>query len=571
MKKLLSVILMCCMIIYFASPVFGETGHEVGNKKANNRDEKPKLSFNVLSDTHIRDTSFSQNNFLAALQDLHEADPNTDAMVINGDMTNTGFPKEYSIIRELLEQSPKPEKTYFSIGNHEFHNEEGNEVNIQRFTSFVDQDHVYYEKLVKGYSFIFLGSEGWGPVDSPIKDAARLSEKQLNWLEHTLKKRSKNNKPIFVYLHQPLPDTFGEGPMVLEPEKLEKILSKYPQVVLFSSHTHQDMRLPNTNMMEKGFPIVNTGAVYYTTFWPTQNWDESQGLHVQVYGDKVEIMGRDFNRKQWIPETYYSIDVPSKTTFSFGGQYLFPGVPNKYTSTFTNYGQKTIKDIDLKIHVPNGWKVKAISDTHLDRLLPGNSMVTDWLVTPPNEVEKGFTRLNVNASIKYNDKKKKAKISTNPMIRIVPSPPKSDSYLSDIEWTDATNYWGPVERDQSVGEKEQNDGKTITIGGVHYKKGLGVHAISEVSYHLGGHFTTFTSDVGVDDEEGNKGSVVFQVWTDGKKIYDSGVVTGSQSAKKVNVDISGANELKLRVIDADDGRKNDHADWADAKISGYTP
>lgn len=563
-KTIVSFSFVMLMVISLVVPVFAETAHGTSI----NKEQKPKLTFNVLSDTHIRDSSFSTNKFLAALQDLHEIDPQADALVINGDMTNTGYPEEYAKLRGLLEQSPKPKHIYFSIGNHEFHNEEGNEINIERFKQFVDEDELYYEKKVKGYSFIFLGSESWGPVGTPTKDAAVLSEKQLNWLENTLEKRSKNEKPIFVYLHQPMPDTFGEGPMLIQHEELEEILSKYPQAILFSGHTHQDMRYPNTNMTAaKGFPIVNTASTYNTTFWPDTNWDESQGLYVQVYDDKVEIKGRDFHRKQWIPETHYTIDIPSATTFSFDGQYVFPGETNTVTSTFTNYGQKTMENLDFGLNAPDGWAVEATSDTHFDKLAPGNSIDIDWYVTPPEAAEPGFVTLNANAFFIYDGKKKQHELSTIPTIRVVPKPPMSNAYLSDMVWAEATNHWGPVERDQSVGGKEIDDGKTLTIGGVEYEKGLGAHAISEVSYYLGGNFSTFTADVGVDDEVGDKGSVVFQVWADGKKVYDSGVITGSDSAKKVQVDISGVNQLRLYITDANDGRQHDHADWANAYIS----
>ena len=74
----------------------------------------------MISDLHIRDTSFSHNKLLKALQDLHSTDPLADAMVINGDITNNGFPEEYAKARELLDQSAKPKNLYMTIGNHEF-------------------------------------------------------------------------------------------------------------------------------------------------------------------------------------------------------------------------------------------------------------------------------------------------------------------------------------------------------------------------------------------------------------------------------------------------------------------
>ena len=62
-------------------------------------------------------------------------------------------------------------------------------------------------------------------------------------------------------------------------------------------------------------------------------------------------------------------------------------------------------------------------------------------------------------------------------------------------------------------------------------------------YALGGACTAFRADVGVDDSVGGNGSVVFQVWTDGTKVYDSGTLTGASATKSVAVDLTNKNEL----------------------------
>ena len=87
------------------------------------------------------------------------------------------------------------------------------------------------------------------------------------------------------------------------------------------------------------------------------------------------------------------------------------------------------------------------------------------------------------------------------------------------------NGWGPMEIDTSNGEKAQGDGNPITIAGHTFANGLGVHAPSVVKVDLVGRCAGFEADVGVDDEVGDNGSVQFQVWGDGKKLFDSGVVT----------------------------------------------
>ena len=148
-----------------------------------------------------------------------------------------------------------------------------------------------------------------------------------------------------------------------------------------------------------------------------------------------------------------------------------------------------------------------------------------------------------------------------------PPPQSGDVYLSDLPWVSATNGWGPVELDQSNGENGGGDGNTITLDGVTYSKGLGAHAVSEIIYNLGGNYTSFSADVGVDDEVSSNGSVTFEVWADGVKLYDSGLLLGSSARKSLNVSVAGRQQLRLVVTDGGDGNTSDHADWAGARVS----
>jgi hypothetical protein len=148
-----------------------------------------------------------------------------------------------------------------------------------------------------------------------------------------------------------------------------------------------------------------------------------------------------------------------------------------------------------------------------------------------------------------------------------PTPaPASTIYLSDLNATTQTNSWGPVEKNRSNGETGATDGRTITLNGVTYAKGLGVHADSKLVYNLNGQYSSFTSDIGVDDEVGSNGSVIFQVWTDGTKVYDSGTMNGSSATKTVTVDVTGKSQLWLVVTTSGNGNAFDHADWAGARL-----
>lgn len=99
-----------------------------------------------------------------------------------------------------------------------------------------------------------------------------------------------------------------------------------------------------------------------------------------------------------------------------------------------------------------------------------------------------------------------------------------------------------------------------------YPKGLGVHAPSQTVLSLGGRYLEFEAEVGVQKQQSSGGSVVFQVFVDDKKVFDSGVVTQNDAPKPVKVSLKGAEELRLVVTDAGDGYVCDCANWADARL-----
>ncbi|MCB9157603.1 MAG: NPCBM/NEW2 domain-containing protein, partial [Caldilineaceae bacterium] len=140
------------------------------------------------------------------------------------------------------------------------------------------------------------------------------------------------------------------------------------------------------------------------------------------------------------------------------------------------------------------------------------------------------------------------------------------TYVSDLNPTAATNGWGPYERDTSNGENSAGDGNTLTLNGVTYARGLGVHAHSELRYALNGQYGRFLADIGVDDEVGSNGSVNFYVYLDDALLYSSGALTGNSAIQFVDVDVANANELRLIVTNGGDNINYDHADWANARL-----
>ena len=187
-----------------------------------------------------------------------------------------------------------------------------------------------------------------------------------------------------------------------------------------------------------------------------------------------------------------------------------------------------------------------------------------WYTLPAAAPGDGGATFSANVSNAFGN------AASNAAALTVTGPPPP-VYLSDLDPTFATNGYGPYERDHSNGEQGANDGHTITLNSVTYAKGLGTHAASDLRYTLAGLYGMFQADVGVDDEVGNSGSVVFQVWADGTKIYDSGTMTGSSATRSINLSLAGKNELRLVVTDSGNGNTDDHADWAGARLVPAAP
>jgi hypothetical protein len=144
--------------------------------------------------------------------------------------------------------------------------------------------------------------------------------------------------------------------------------------------------------------------------------------------------------------------------------------------------------------------------------------------------------------------------------------------VGSIEGIPPKDCWldeaGPLENSQDYGQlqlRRSVDGNPLRIGGKTYERGLGTHAFSTIIYDVSG-YARFTADVGVDAEKGGAGTVGFEVWVDGKKVFDSGVMRGTDPAKHVEISLTGATTLKLFVNDGGDGINCDHADWADARL-----
>lgn len=138
------------------------------------------------------------------------------------------------------------------------------------------------------------------------------------------------------------------------------------------------------------------------------------------------------------------------------------------------------------------------------------------------------------------------------------APEERPFYLpSDFKYED---YLFKARRDAAQG------GGPISIRGKTFAKGLGVHAISKLTFDVNRGYKRFLAEVGLDDSAGDLASVEFKVYADGKLVWESGVLRRSSGAKTIDIEILNANQIVLEVTAADNADIQDRANWANAKV-----
>ena len=221
--------------------------------------------------------------------------------------------------------------------------------------------------------------------------------------------------------------------------------------------------------------------------------------------------------------------------------------------------RQPVRDASVTVQPPSGWQVVGNPTVALGRLNEGQSATASWQVTAPTGDQPWAAVLEATATLNGQP------VTAGQTVAVPPPPPSGTVFVSDLPFQ-ATNGWGPVERDTSNGEQAPGDGKPITLNGVVYSKGLGTNAVSDISVYTGGRCTTFTAVVGGDAEASNNGSVTFSVAADGRVLTTTPVLRGGQPSMALNVNVTGAAQLDLVVGDGGDGNGLDHADWANAQL-----
>lgn len=243
------------------------------------------------------------------------------------------------------------------------------------------------------------------------------------------------------------------------------------------------------------------------------------------------------------------------------GQEAGAGTPGQVQVDLTA-GSADLTDASVTLQVPAGWKSTPAKVP--GRIPAGATRRVAVEVTPARDAEVRETRLTALA--RYRAAGDARTTEQRLALSVLPSPPTGQAWASDLVWLSETNGYGPAERDRSNGESGAADGRTLTLAGTTYEKGIGTHADSDIAIHLGGRCTALTADVGIDDEINGYGEVAFSVEGDGKTLWTSPKLTGASATVPVDVKLDGVRQVRLKVTDTNGSKTGDHGDWAAAKF-----
>ncbi|KAA6300248.1 MAG: 5'-cyclic adenosine monophosphate phosphodiesterase CpdA [Candidatus Ordinivivax streblomastigis] len=232
--------------------------------------------FAVISDIHFENNrgEGAQVKVPKALKNLMSKTPLVDALFVVGDLTDNGREDQYDILKAAFANPSNISATvpvYYLMGNHD--NLSGANAATYYRNKLGQPLHQYI--IIKGYPFITISQTGTASTD--------YNNEAQTFLRDHLAKAATDfpGRPIFVFTHVPPQNTCygssvsdGWGSSVFPP-----ILRNYPQVIVFSGHSHFPLGDPRS-IHQGDYTAVNDGS---TTYSEVEPYVVTEGIHPAKY------------------------------------------------------------------------------------------------------------------------------------------------------------------------------------------------------------------------------------------------------------------------------------------------
>ena len=190
--------------------------------KSSGSEDKPILSFSIISDPES-----DLENLKKAFQKTKEK--NLEIVIIPGDLTQTGTPKELEQFKQVLGEFHF--QYYLIPGNHDIWY--SRQKNTHTFQQFFGSS--YYTKQIGDYQFIFLDNSD---------EYLGMGQSQLDWLINHQSLITNHQSLVFSHIpffHPESPKAMGElnFKLKIEAQDLLDKFCQHPPLAIFSGHLHQ--------------------------------------------------------------------------------------------------------------------------------------------------------------------------------------------------------------------------------------------------------------------------------------------------------------------------------------------
>ena len=253
----------------------------------------PVMRFVATSDTHIQTLGdigckrvSAMMKTVYAISDADEDYQNLDAVVFSGDITDNGYLSSFLSFAAVTDNEIREGTQRLAVVSkaHDSYTFFNNSLKV--FGSITGQETDFH-KVIGGFHFIGI---------SRSDSLKHYTDEQVRWLDENIAAavEADPKKPVFVFQHEHVQDTVygssksdGWGLDVFT-----EVLSKYPQVVHISGHSHFPANDPRA-VWQGEFTAINDGGLAYFELavdgkngqFPAEKERMSQALIIEVDAD----------------------------------------------------------------------------------------------------------------------------------------------------------------------------------------------------------------------------------------------------------------------------------------------
>ncbi len=263
--------------------------------------ESERLTFGVISDIHFNNGvgEGAMVKVPKALKNL-TGRAKLDALAIVGDLADAGRADQYdllvSVFNDPVNYTNPVGDLLFMMGNHDHGNSNG-VANYQNGLSVFNGGELYpmhQFKIIKGYPFITISMLSTGGTSAYPDE---LLQQVDEWMAQATLECP--GKPIFIFTHVPPQwSVYGSWPefengSTWGTNRMNAVLNKYPQAVMFAGHSHYPLGDPrsihqgaNPNSAHNNYyTVVNTASTTYSEVHPGA---VAAGIHPEGYAYVTE-------------------------------------------------------------------------------------------------------------------------------------------------------------------------------------------------------------------------------------------------------------------------------------------